>query len=62
MPYIPHTKEEEILMLARIGADSIEDLLVTIPENVRLNRALDRWPNDGRRKRRCPHRAPDSRK
>lgn len=40
-PYIPHTDDDEKAMLKSIGADSIEDLLSDIPDNLRLKRELN---------------------
>lgn len=40
-PYIPHTADDEKSMLSSVGADSIEDLLCDIPENLRLKRKLN---------------------
>ncbi len=37
MPFIPHTEEEVQTMLARIGADSIEDLFAEIPAELRAD-------------------------
>ncbi|MCW5939003.1 MAG: aminomethyl-transferring glycine dehydrogenase subunit GcvPA [Fimbriimonadaceae bacterium] len=41
MPYTPHTEEDVREMLAKIGADSIDDLFCEIPEELRLNGPLD---------------------
>jgi glycine dehydrogenase subunit 1 len=41
MSYVPNTTEEQQAMLERLGLSSIEDLLETVPEEVRLRRALD---------------------
>jgi glycine dehydrogenase subunit 1 len=41
MRYIPHTEEDVRQMLAAIEVDSIEDLFVEIPAEVRLDRPLD---------------------
>ncbi len=41
MRYIPHTEEDVRQMLATIEVDSIEDLFVEIPAEVRLDRPLD---------------------
>ena len=35
MPFVPHTIEDEKLMLDTIGVDSIDDLFDEIPENIR---------------------------
>lgn len=44
MPFIPHTAEEERLMLAEIGVDSIEALFDEIPADMRAG-VLDRVPD-----------------
>ncbi|GAC1390392.1 MAG: aminomethyl-transferring glycine dehydrogenase subunit GcvPA [Ktedonobacteraceae bacterium] len=41
MHYVPNTSEEQQAMLERIGLSHMEDLLATVPENVRLDRPLD---------------------
>lgn len=41
MPYIPHTEEDRRKMLEVIGVDSIDDLFVEIPENLRFRRELN---------------------
>ena len=41
MGYVPNTPQEQQAMLERMGLSTIEDLLVTVPENVRLQRPLD---------------------
>jgi glycine dehydrogenase subunit 1 len=41
MPYIPNTDDDRRKMLNRIGTDSIEQLLDSIPKKLRLNRPLD---------------------
>lgn len=41
MPYIPHTDADVDAMLRTIGVDSIDDLFVEIPEELRLRRELD---------------------
>ena len=41
MPYIPHTEEDRQAMLKLIGVDSIEDLFVEIPEDLRLREPLN---------------------
>ena len=41
MRYIPHTEEDVRQMLAAIEVDSIEELFVEIPAEVRLDRPLD---------------------
>ncbi len=40
MPFIPNTEEEKRSMLKDIGVDKFEELLVNIPENVRLKGSL----------------------
>ncbi len=37
MPFIPHTKEDEQIMLDRLGVDSIEALFDEIPEDMRAS-------------------------
>jgi glycine dehydrogenase subunit 1 len=44
MTYVPNTADEQRAMLRQIGAESIEDLLAAIPEEVRLRRPLDLPP------------------
>jgi len=44
MPFIVNTATEREEMLRAIGADSFDDLLVDIPEEIRLKRALDLLP------------------
>ncbi len=41
MNYVPNTPEEQQEMLERLGLSSMEGLLETVPENVRLGRPLD---------------------
>lgn len=41
MGYIPNTPEEQQAMLEHMGLSSIEDLLETVPQQVRLQRSLD---------------------
>ncbi|OFX21506.1 MAG: glycine dehydrogenase (aminomethyl-transferring) [Anaeromyxobacter sp. RBG_16_69_14] len=41
MRYHPHTPEEIREMLAAVGAETLEDLFRSIPEGLRLRRALD---------------------
>lgn len=41
MPYIPHTEQDVREMLATIGVDSIDDLFVEIPEDLRLKGQLN---------------------
>ncbi len=41
MHYVPNTSEEQQAMLERLGFSSMEDLLTTVPEHVRLDRPLD---------------------
>ena len=40
MPFIPNTEPEKRKMLTDIGVDKFEDLLVNVPENLRLKRPL----------------------
>jgi glycine dehydrogenase subunit 1 len=44
MSYVPNTSEEQQTMLEHLGLTSMEDLLDTVPENVRLHRPLDLPP------------------
>src|SRR5260370_36108919 len=44
MSYIPNTPEDQQAMLATLGLSTLEDLLATVPENVRLRRPLDLPP------------------
>ena len=44
MSYIPHTPEDQEMMLARLDLPSLEALLAPVPENVRLRRPLDLPP------------------
>src|SRR5438445_4427628 len=41
MNYVPNTDAEQLEMLRAVGAETIEDLLAPIPEQVRLKRPLD---------------------
>ncbi len=41
MGYVPNTPEEQLAMLEHMGLSSMEDLLVTVPQEVRLQRSLD---------------------
>ena len=41
MPYVPHTPEDIQAMLKVIGVNSVDDLFADLPDNVRLNGALD---------------------
>ena len=41
MPFIPNTEEEKQQMLKDIGVEKFEELLVNVPEKLRLNRPLD---------------------
>lgn len=41
MSYIPNTPEEQQAMLEHMGLSSIEDLLTTVPEEVRLHHPLE---------------------
>jgi glycine dehydrogenase subunit 1 len=40
MSYVPNTRQEQQAMLEHLGLSSIEDLLETVPDNVRLERPL----------------------
>lgn len=40
-PYIPHTPEDEKIMLDSIGVDSVDDLFADIPKDIAFNKALD---------------------
>lgn len=42
--YLPHTEADRSSMLAAIGVQSIQELFVDIPEDLRLNRLLDLPP------------------
>jgi glycine dehydrogenase subunit 1 len=44
MSYVPNTATEQQEMLRAIGADSVDDLLATVPKEVRLGRPLDLPP------------------
>lgn len=44
MTYVPNTPEEQQAMLADMGLSSMEDLLKTVPEDIRLRRSLDLPP------------------
>ena len=39
--YLPHTEADRQTMLSAIGVESVEDLFVDIPKNLRLDRSLD---------------------
>jgi len=41
IPYIPNTEEDQKEMLKEIGAESIEALFSTIPQNLRLKTDLN---------------------
>ncbi len=41
MPYVPHTDNDRLTMLQKIGAADIEQLLASIPAELRLQRPLD---------------------
>ncbi len=41
MHYVPNTPKEQQAMLERLGLSRIEDLLATVPEDVRLDHPLD---------------------
>ncbi|MCE1275001.1 MAG: glycine dehydrogenase, partial [Chlorobiales bacterium] len=47
MPFIVNTDAERAEMLRQIGVGSFEDLVVDIPEEIRLKRALDLFPAMG---------------
>ena len=40
MSYVPNTRQEQQAMLEHMELSSIEDLLETVPDNVRFNRPL----------------------
>ncbi|OLS02105.1 aminomethyl-transferring glycine dehydrogenase subunit GcvPA [Tissierella creatinophila] len=40
-PYIPHTPEDEKIMLDSIGVNSVDDLFADIPKDVAFNKELD---------------------
>ena len=42
--YVPNTAADQQAMLSRLGVDSIEDLLQSVPQSVRLNRPLNLPP------------------
>jgi glycine dehydrogenase subunit 1 len=44
MSYVPNTPEDQAAMLAELGLSSLEDLLASVPENVRLRRPLNLPP------------------
>src|SRR5262249_8117698 len=44
MHYVPNTEAEQREMLHAVGAETIEDLLTPIPEQIRLKRSLDLPP------------------
>lgn len=44
MGYVPNTPEEQQAMLEHMGLSSLEDLLVTVPQEVRLQRQLNLPP------------------
>lgn len=44
MSYIPNTREDQEMMLARLDLPSLEALLTPVPENVRLRRPLELPP------------------
>ncbi|HEV2660225.1 MAG TPA: glycine dehydrogenase, partial [Ktedonobacteraceae bacterium] len=44
MTYVPNTRDEQQAMLEHLGLSSTEDLLETVPEDVRLRRPLDLPP------------------
>jgi glycine dehydrogenase subunit 1 len=41
MAFIPHTEEEQKLMLERIGVNSFDELIAAIPEEIRLKNPLN---------------------
>jgi glycine dehydrogenase subunit 1 len=41
MPYVPHTEQDVAEMLQTIGVNSIDDLFIDIPENLRLKGQLN---------------------
>jgi glycine dehydrogenase subunit 1 len=41
MTYVPNTTDEQQAMLRAVGAETIEDLLTDIPQDVRLQRSLE---------------------
>jgi glycine dehydrogenase subunit 1 len=47
MPFIVNTDAERAEMLRKIGVEGFEDLVVDIPEEIRLKRALDLFPAMG---------------
>ena len=44
MRYIPHTPEDERVMLEAIGIESVQQLFRTIPDDLKLGRALELPP------------------
>jgi glycine dehydrogenase subunit 1 len=40
MSYVPNTRQEQQAMLEHMGLSSLEDLLATVPDNVRLDHSL----------------------
>src|SRR5215470_17986091 len=42
--YVPNTDADQQAMLQRLGVESIEDLLQSVPQSVRLNRPLNLPP------------------
>ncbi|MCX6826970.1 MAG: aminomethyl-transferring glycine dehydrogenase subunit GcvPA, partial [candidate division Zixibacteria bacterium] len=40
MPYIPNTDDDRRIMLEKIGAKSVDDLLAAVPQNIRLKSPL----------------------
>ncbi|HEU5368560.1 MAG TPA: glycine dehydrogenase, partial [Ktedonobacterales bacterium] len=42
--YVPNTDADQQAMLRRLGVESIEDLLQSVPRSVRLNRPLNLPP------------------
>jgi glycine dehydrogenase subunit 1 len=41
MAYVPHTDQDRAEMLETLGLSKLDDLFASIPENIRLRRALD---------------------
>jgi glycine dehydrogenase subunit 1 len=44
MSYVPNTQEDQQAMLERLGLSALQDLLMTVPAEVRLNEPLDLPP------------------
>ena len=45
MSYVPNTNAEQQAMLEHIGLSAIEDLLTTVPEEIRLQHTLNLPPS-----------------